>query len=417
MKNIINFLLIVITLSIPIISVKAETLSNRLKGRILLQVEDRGQAWYVEPKSGERYYMADGNEAYDIMRNLGIGITNKDLDKFKASKSLAQKSSGKIFLQVQASGEAYYVDFNGNLHYLKDGLAAYEIMRSLGLGITNSNLDYIKISSFTKSSIPEEDKFQNFKKLIIDDKPIVKPLTTAELFKENKKYVVSVMCETRDGYSFGSGVVIGKSYSNKLLVLTNYHVTSGFYSQGGQPPCIVSFQSLSPHFASPTMFKAYASQETMEIEDWSLLEIDGQVSAENIDINGNSIFAPELSVVDTYKTLPRICSQDELSAGMDIVALGFPAIGGGSLKGAPVLSLTATEGIISSEPDIWNHYFVSSAKIDHGNSGGGAFLKTNGCLAGVPTFVSVGEIESLARFINMANLKVKYKEMFDYIQR
>lgn len=120
-------------------------LADRLKGKILLQVESHGEAYYVYPKDSKRYYMADGNEAYRVMRYLGIGITNQDLEKIKVDKNLAKKSSGKIFLQVEAHGEAYYIDFNGIAHYLKDGSAAYTIMRELGLGITNSDLNKIGV--------------------------------------------------------------------------------------------------------------------------------------------------------------------------------------------------------------------------------------------------------------------------------
>lgn len=114
--------------------------ANGLKGKILLQVESHGEAWYVNPKDGKRYYMADGNEAYRIMRYLGVGITNTNLDKMKNDKNFAKKHSGKMFLQIENHGEAFYIDFNGTAHYLKDGAAAYEIMRSLGLGITNNDL-------------------------------------------------------------------------------------------------------------------------------------------------------------------------------------------------------------------------------------------------------------------------------------
>ncbi len=55
------------------------TLVNRLKGYILLQVEKQGQAWYLNPKDGKRYYMQDGEAAYNIMRFLSLGITNNNL--------------------------------------------------------------------------------------------------------------------------------------------------------------------------------------------------------------------------------------------------------------------------------------------------------------------------------------------------
>ena len=87
--------------------------------------------------------MANGQEAYNVMRKFGVGLTNKDLDKIKNNKTFSKKHSGKIFLQVESKGEAYYVDFNGVAYYLKDGAAAYEVMRRLGLGISNTNLSKI----------------------------------------------------------------------------------------------------------------------------------------------------------------------------------------------------------------------------------------------------------------------------------
>jgi hypothetical protein len=58
-------------------------LVSRLKGRILLQVESKGEAWYVNPSDGKRYYMKNGDAAYQIMRFLSLGITNADLRKIE----------------------------------------------------------------------------------------------------------------------------------------------------------------------------------------------------------------------------------------------------------------------------------------------------------------------------------------------
>jgi len=147
-QPIIFLAMMVFTLAVftPAYQTQAEELASRLKGRILLQVESKGEAWYVNPKDGKRYYMANGFAAYNIMRNLGVGITNKDLAKIKADKVFAKKQQGKIFLQVESHGEAYYIDINGLAHYLKDGPAAYGIMRQLGLGIKTSDLVKINLS-------------------------------------------------------------------------------------------------------------------------------------------------------------------------------------------------------------------------------------------------------------------------------
>lgn len=67
-----------------------------------------------------------------------------------ADKKLSEKLKGRILLQVENKGEAYYIDSEGASHYLKDGAAAYEAMRNLGLGITNNDLRKIEISEIKK---------------------------------------------------------------------------------------------------------------------------------------------------------------------------------------------------------------------------------------------------------------------------
>ena len=119
--------------------------ANRLKGYILLQVESYGEAWYLNPTDSKRYYMKDGPVAYNMMRKFGLGITNSDLAKLQAGNlTLVNRLKGRIVLQVENHGEAYYINpKDGKTHYMADGAAAYQIMRNLSLGITNSDLDKI----------------------------------------------------------------------------------------------------------------------------------------------------------------------------------------------------------------------------------------------------------------------------------
>lgn len=119
--------------------------AEKLKGKILLQVESHGEAWYINPTNNKKYYMADGAQAYNIMRDLGVGITNNNLNKILNNKVTAKKYSGKIFLKVEDKGQAYYIDFSGNAMYLKDGESAYNVMRELGLGIKTSDLEKIQV--------------------------------------------------------------------------------------------------------------------------------------------------------------------------------------------------------------------------------------------------------------------------------
>jgi len=143
---------------------KDTSLVQRLMGRILLQVENNGEAWYVNPSDSLRYYMADGSVAYTLMRYFSLGITDTDLAKIPtvenstdmlaatnicSKNSLANQLKGKILLQVEQHGEAWYVHPDKYYRiYLKDGAAAYDIMRFLSLGITNTDLEKMPTGSF-----------------------------------------------------------------------------------------------------------------------------------------------------------------------------------------------------------------------------------------------------------------------------
>lgn len=180
----------------------ATKLMDRVRGRILLQVENHGEAWYVNPQDDKRFYLKDGATAYSLMREAGLGISNADLakipvgledrfndtdtdgdglaDKLESGlgtdpnkedsdgdgvkdrveilagtnplgagvltndNSLINRLRGRIVLQVQSRGEAWYIDpSDGRRYYMKDGEAAYQIMRFRSLGITNSDLSKI----------------------------------------------------------------------------------------------------------------------------------------------------------------------------------------------------------------------------------------------------------------------------------
>jgi hypothetical protein len=138
------------SLAFPILGNAATTsLAQRLKGFVLLQVQASGEAWYVNPADGTRWYLKDGSAAYQIMRSLGLGISESDYAKLAAGNAaLRAQLNGKIVLRVQMHGEAYYLcPRTGALSYIKDGAAAFQIMRACGLGITNADLNSITMNN------------------------------------------------------------------------------------------------------------------------------------------------------------------------------------------------------------------------------------------------------------------------------
>ena len=134
----------------------AQTLAQKLSGRILLQVEKNGEAWYVYPNTLERFYMGRPADAFSIMKELSLGISESNYYKFNGYAPA--NLSGKILLRPEANGEAYYVyPEDLKMYFLDRPKDAFDIMRNLGLGITNANLDQIPISenSLTPYTAPK----------------------------------------------------------------------------------------------------------------------------------------------------------------------------------------------------------------------------------------------------------------------
>lgn len=153
----------------PILA-QAATVAERTSGRILLDVENHGEAWYVYPGNQYRFYLGRPNDAFDIMRFLGLGITDADLgdiptevDNFEGNLALRQRLSGYILLQVQQHGEAWYVNPT-DLHryYLGRPDDAFNLITEFGLGISNSDLIQIPISSDFLSIGTFESKYESF---------------------------------------------------------------------------------------------------------------------------------------------------------------------------------------------------------------------------------------------------------------
>lgn len=100
-----------------------------LNGRILLQVEDKGQAWYVNPINCSAIFLVVRSDAFSVMRSLGLGVSTRDLQSFLANGAPI-RISGRILLQVEDKGQAYYVDpVTLRLSYLGRPADAFNLMR------------------------------------------------------------------------------------------------------------------------------------------------------------------------------------------------------------------------------------------------------------------------------------------------
>lgn len=141
------YILVTIFFLFPFVA-KAASLGEKLTGQILLDVERNGEAWYVYPEDNKRYYLGRPTDAFSIMRELGLGILERDFQRIAAAGmpiegdiELARRLAGKIIIQVERNGEAWYI-YPKDLkkYYLGRPKDAFKIMRELSLGIRSEDL-------------------------------------------------------------------------------------------------------------------------------------------------------------------------------------------------------------------------------------------------------------------------------------
>lgn len=197
-----------------------------LQGRILIDVNQNGEAWYVLPTSYERVYLGRPNDAFQVMRELGLGIRSSELaalppaltpvdgedsdgdglvdsfeealgtdpekadtdadgfndkaelasnyspfgpTRFTVNKQLLNRMKGHILLQVEGAGQAWYVNpVDSKRYYLGRPSDAFRIMRELGLGISHANLQTIPVSGSTSVTSSPQEKIKAIKPLAVE---------------------------------------------------------------------------------------------------------------------------------------------------------------------------------------------------------------------------------------------------------
>ena len=190
---------------------------------------------------------------------------------------------------------------------------------------------------------------------------------------KNSKKVALLICTNNSKTTVGSGVIIG---TNKGII-TNSHVVNG---------------------ASLCLAGITDNYESVP-ERWYEMKAEGDFGYMGVDI---AFLFPTDPLPDDIETVLNICPSNTIKIGDEIIVLGYPGIGGSTI--------TATNGIISGSD---GYYLKTSAKIEYGNSGGGAFLKNKDCWFGIPTAVSKGDLDSLGIIINYSSLHdtvAKYRQ-------
>src|SRR3989344_1090230 len=195
--------------------------------------------------------------------------------------------------------------------------------------------------------------------------------TVAGLVKEWSPRVGLVECTwaytNGTVYAKGSGSATIIYQSGGIMAITSRHV---LLNQGKYAPrdCSLTLPGISVSYSIYNNFtdNFYVGVE----EDWGYIKL-----------------TPDKILNTITQKDAKLCSNVEV--GDRLIILGYPGIGSKT-------GLTVTEGIVSGFD---GNYYITSAKIDRGNSGGAAILVKDNCYLGIPSASVVGTIESLGRIL------------------
>ena len=102
MRLIVGFILGLVA-AFPLFSLGAPSLASRLAGRIVLSVQEHGEAWYIDPLTLTRTYLGQPDDAFAIMQKYGLGITTADLNLIPMSRdSVGQAIYNTVPFSAQA---------------------------------------------------------------------------------------------------------------------------------------------------------------------------------------------------------------------------------------------------------------------------------------------------------------------------
>ncbi|MEA2112950.1 MAG: trypsin-like peptidase domain-containing protein [Patescibacteria group bacterium] len=169
--------------------------------------------------------------------------------------------------------------------------------------------------------------------------------------------------------SSGSGFLTNWDYDS-VVVLTNKHV--------------ITAMALNRDDIANNCVLRFPQRDVMLFSE-NVAVLDGGYDWGIVRINTSNSYIQSL-----IQDSPKLCTKNP-DLGDELAILGYPSIGDQK-------NVTVTEGIIAGFD---NDYFITSAKVEKGNSGGAAVSLKNDCYLGTPTFSRTGEIESLARILDV----------------
>lgn len=122
-------------------------LAERLKGKILLQIESDGEAWYLNPKDKKRYYLGRPRDAWLLAHEFGIVLSENEIFQYvHFEKQFPESMAGGFAISEDDRTRVYYIDPEAREGIRFDtSKDAFRIMQDEGLGISNANIRKIEV--------------------------------------------------------------------------------------------------------------------------------------------------------------------------------------------------------------------------------------------------------------------------------
>jgi len=310
-----------------------------------------GEGGYIAAKKIEKY-----KAKIILQENIleyavdALSAQQKELEKIKEELNVAQKGLDKKTKDLEKTITAETKNLEERINRAEMKSAAVESARK-----AQEESAQNKISALEEKI--SQTKTYSLSSIISNWRPLIANLECQFRYSDTGRLYQK---------SSGSGIAI-KFDNTPSAILTNKHVLVDGSGYG----------------ADSCSAKLLDSNETLSSSDI-------RSSAKAYDLGYIYINNPSDYFKNLTSNFPALCSQKP-SLGDEIVVLGYPSIGSKN-------NLTATEGIVSGFD---GNYFITSAKVEQGNSGGAAILLKDNCLLGIPTFVTLGKVESLARILDI----------------
>lgn len=82
--------------------------TKKLSGQFLLQVEGKGELWYLSPRDNLRYYIGDYDDLVKIVSLLGRGINNESINLIADARLISKGAVKNIKVDVGKKQRVYY---------------------------------------------------------------------------------------------------------------------------------------------------------------------------------------------------------------------------------------------------------------------------------------------------------------------